>query len=124
MRLTALAILAFNLFLATASFLFSFIQSRVSSRVDIDYIHDNARDGEMFVYDKGRFTSEIWSCGIDGWIMDGYRGEMEKACAMHLGARWLSFTTFILSTALFAVAFLDSRREGHILYASRSSYAG
>ena len=118
MRLAVLCILGLNLFLATAAFLFAFIQSRVSSRVDEEYIRDNEVDGYLTLYEKGRFTTEMWACGFAPLnARDFDPSKLEKACAMHLGARWLTFTTLIFSAALFVVALFDSRREGHILSA-------
>lgn len=117
MRLAVLAILGLSLFLAIAAFLFSFIQSGVSSRVDGDYVRDNMNGDILPDYEKGRFSYDIWACGCVEYIREDLRGKMEKACAMHLGARWLTFTTFLFSAGLFVVAFFDSRREGHILYA-------
>lgn len=74
------------------------------------------------IYEKDTFTSEIWSCGAADLIEDEFNSEMKKACDMHAGARWLTFTTFIFSAALFAVIFFDSRREGHVLYSGKSAY--
>ena len=116
-RLGVLAILGLNLFLAIAALLFAFIQSRVSSRVDGEFVRDDTHDNILPEYEKGRFTSEIWACSCFKFIRENLRGKMEKACAMHSGARWLTLTTLLFSAALFVVAFFDSRREGHILYA-------
>ena len=114
-----------NFALSTAAFLFAFVQSRLSARVDMDYVeklYREAFDGGNMLYEMGTFTTEIWACGVDDAIAEGFAGEMEKACAMHLGARWLTFTTFLFSAALFVVVFLDSRREGHILHSSKFLY--
>lgn len=90
--------------------------------MDVDYVEEQL--GGYVIYDKGIFTSEVWSCGAADLIADEYNGDMKKACEMHLGARWLTFTSFVFSAALFAVIFLDARREGHILYSSRKSSYG
>lgn len=118
--MAVLLVLALNFVLALAAFLFAFIQSRVSARIDEQYVEEELLG--FTIYEKDTFTAEIWSCGAAELIHDEYNGEMKKACDMHMGARWLTFTTFIFSSALFAVIFLDSRREGHILYSSGKSF--
>ena len=98
-RLLVLAVLflvALNSVVALVAFLFAFIQSRVSERVDVSYIqeiYDNALTSGSFLCEKGTFTSEIFSCGIDNFIIDKFDDKMKKAYAMHIGARWLTLTT-------------------------------
>ena len=126
MRLAVLLLTSLNAVLALVAFLFAFIQSKVSERVDVDYLeqmYDEAMKSGSFLYEKGTFTSEMFACGIDDYIMDEFNGEMKKACAMHMGARWLTLTTFFFSAVLFGVVFVDSRREGHILHSSKSLYS-
>ena len=124
--------MALNSTVALIAFLFAFIQSRVSARVDVNYLleilNDSLRGGNG-LYEKGTFTSEIFTCGINDvmaeefLVAEDFDDGMSHACALHMGARWLTLTTFVFSAALFAVIFVDSRREGHILHSSKSFYS-
>lgn len=124
MRLAVLFLVTLNSVVALVTFLFAFIQSKMSERVDADYIQD-MYDSVLTRgnYDKGTFTSEIFACSIDDLIPDEYNDEMTKACAMHMGARWLTFTTLFFSAAFLAVLFVNSRLEGHILHSPKSFYS-
>lgn len=86
--------------------------------MDLDYILDNLDFSDMTFYEKGRFTHEMWACGFVPLNTLNFNASvLEKVCTLNLGARWLTFTTFLFSAALFIVGFFDSRREGHVVYA-------
>ena len=118
-RLIVLTALGVNLALALAAFLYTFITSGLSARFDEKHFLEEAKKLD-FTYDKGRFTSEMWTCGIKTYI-DKTASDEETmygtACGMHKAARWLTFVIFILSGSVFGLVFTDSRQEGNILYA-------